>query len=103
MDHTLLPCCLHPLLFHFQEFYEIHSAPEISPACFKKAEMEDLTRVASNSARSKKGAEERRVENSMEEERNASENAETVSSSSGSTATEVAPKNSNGNEKRYTY
>jgi len=85
---------------NINEFYEIYSAPEISPACIKKGEMKDLTRVASNSARSKKGAEERRVENSMEEERNALENAETVSSSSGSTATEVAPKSSNGTEKR---
>ena len=55
--------------------------------------MEDLTRVASNSVRSKKGAE-RHVENSTEAERNASENVETISSSSGSTAA-VAPKNTN--------
>jgi len=75
------------------EFYEIYSASEISPACYKKGEMEDLTRVASNSVRSKKGAE-RHVENPTEAERNASENVETISSSSGSTAA-VAPKNTN--------
>ena len=109
--HSILYCELLSsrilFLFHFQEFYEIYSASDISPACYKKSEMEDLTRVASNSARSKakKGTAERRVENSTGEERNASESVETVSSSSGSTAAAAAaaPKNTNGTEKRCAY
>ena len=68
--------------------------------------MEDLTRVASNSGRSQKGATKRRAVNSMGEEGkgNASENVETVSSSSGSAASNAPNiENANGPENRYAY
>ena len=85
---------------NFQEYYLISSAPEISPACYKNGEVEDLTRVTSNSGKNKKSAD---LVDSANGSRNAPapEDVMSISSSSGSTA---APNNANGTEdSRYSH
>ena len=86
------------ITLNFQEYYLISSASEISPACYKNGEVEDLTRVTSNSGKNRKSAE-KDVEDAANGARNAPapEDVMSISSSSGSTA---AANNANGREDR---